>query len=173
MADTNNKLASSEVEAPEAKENITATDQTIQKEPPKVGQLVNTDGLGISDSSIDSAMGRLAAVDLRRVGAPVLFQVFAAWAKETTNKITFLGIENARVNKELMAAKEENAAHRAKDAERAKHGLLVTVALMFGPLLIGLGINQLAASHPDIGWPVIIVGTGILIAVLWARWGEK
>lgn len=157
---------------PEVDASVKAHDQAASTDSLS-GTLVDRNREGISPSSLDTALGNLAESDTRKFGVQVFLQMASAWAKETNTKFSILGNQNARLSDELMKVREENAAHRAKDTERSKHAPLVAIALMFGPMMITLGLNQIQSQRPEIGWPILAVGISILAAVLWTRKGNQ
>lgn len=158
--------------SPQANTDVLAHDQEASTDESHLGTLVDRERNGLSASSLDITLERLADNNPKKYGVPLLL-VAAAWAKETNTKFAILEHKKEKLANELIIAREENAAHRAKNEERAKHGPLVTVALMMGPILSTLGLNQLTSEHYGIGATLITVGIVILGSALWARRRER
>ena len=155
--------------SPEADTDILAHDQGVSiGEPPYIETLVNREHNGLPASSLDITLERLADNNPKKYGGPLIL-IAAAWAKETNTKFSILEHKKEKLADELTIAREENAAHRAKNEERAKHGPLVTLALMVGPILITIGLDQLTSEHLGIGIVLITVGISILGSALWTR----
>lgn len=156
---------------PEADRDVLAKNQGSANDEPLIGVLVDRDQPGLPASTLGVTLERLLEPGQRKLGYTVLLQVAAAWAKQGDTKFAILSHQNAKLAEDLTKAREENAAHRAKDAERNKHGLLVTATLAIGPVLFTMGLNQVLSDHFAIGWVLIVCGVLIFGAALWARRG--
>jgi len=168
----NSDIASRTAAPPEAETDVAAHDQGAAQSEPLTGVLVDKDQPGLPASTLGVTLERLLEPGQRKVGLSVLLQVAASWAKQGDTKFAIVSHQNARLAEDLTKAREENAAHRARNAERDKHGLLVTAALAMGPVLFTMGLNQVQADHGTVGWVLLICGSLIFGAALWTRMGK-
>jgi hypothetical protein len=169
-ADANQSVA----EPPEANTDVVAHDQGLATSDINIGMLTDRDQPGLPGSSLGGALDLLVADnDVRRSPGLVILALASAWAKESTARHSTLEHRNGRLGDELAKAREENAALVAKDSERGKFTPLVTVALMAGPTIIGIGLNQLPAEHWGTAALTTVIGIAILGAALWTRRGDR
>lgn len=174
MTEERNNATDASSSAPEADSSIVAHGQSAATEDVQISTLVDAErGALPASSSLDVTLERLAESDTRRFGIQVILQMASAWSREMNRNFAILGNQNANLINDLAKAREENAAFKAKEMERAKHSPLVTSALLLGPIIFVFGLEQLLSDIWGTGLVAVIVGSIIIGGALYARVGDK
>jgi len=174
MTEERNNATDASSSAPEADSSIVAHGQSAATEDVQISTLVDAErGALPASSSLAGSLERIAESDTKRFGLQVFLQIVSAWSRETNNNVAILGNQNANLTSDLAKAREENAALKAKEMERAKHGPLVTSALLLGPIIVGIVIDQFKSENLGAGWAALVTGGIIIAGALYARWGDR
>lgn len=160
---------------PVAQDCVSANDQdaTSATLPTTVG---NGSSLqGISSSSLDGALTELLTTDSRRFGIPVIIRFAAAWAKECntrhaeiTLRLTQSDKRNTDLNEQVASYREQNAALRASMQASSKNQPLRVLALVGGPIVAGIGIDQIKSNQFGPGVALICIGLVMITLAIWA-----
>jgi hypothetical protein len=154
---------------PETDTDVAARNQGAASDNSQLVTVIDRNQEGLSESSLDIELGRLAGTDARRHGIQVVLQLAAAWAKETNTKFGILGDKNTKLTDELTRAQVKIASLEAANTERAKHLPLVNAALLLGPIIFAFGLDQCISGNWGVGIVAALIGGCISVAALYAQ----
>lgn len=152
--------ASSNNGVPQAEDGASAHDQQATPVLLPAAPKVDKADIGLPASSLDAALVELLLADPRRFGVAVFLRLVAAWAKESK-----------QVNDRIGAYREENAELRTSIHAEKKHRPLRVAALLAGPVIAGIGLDQLKSEHVGSGAALLVIAVMIIGAALWVGRG--
>lgn len=168
----NDKVNDAVDEQPEVGNDVVAHNQHAALNGFDVSTLVDRTQEGLSASSLDMELGRLADSDNKRFGIQFVLRMAAAWSKETNIRFAILGNRNEKLANELMSVREEYAALRAKSEERTKHTPIVSSALLLGSVIASFGFEQIFANNLGIGIGAGLIGVILIVVALYVQRGD-
>ena len=158
---------------PETDTDVVAHNQSATSNNLSIGTLVNREQGGLPASSLHNELARLCEADTRRVNILSVLPMAAAWSKDTNNQLAILGNRNTKLSEDLTNAREEIATLKAANTERAKHVPLVFIGLLFGPIIVKFGFDQMILMNWGTGIVAIIIGGCMIVGAFLGQRGDK
>lgn len=133
--------------------------------------LVDRSSEGLSDTSMAGSLQGLIDLDPKRFNIGVALSIYASWATEENRRFNLqrkqmLDAQSnaAEVSRQLTNAQVENAGLKAGINERRKIRPLVNFTFLCGPILIGIGLDQLRSLESSgTGFSLIIIGIVFIV----------
>jgi hypothetical protein len=157
--------------SPAAEDNVNAHDQGISTGELRELSVIDRNSKGLSSASLDNALDGVLASNSKRYGFAVVLRLASIWARELTTRNSTLDNQLIDAQKkhetladENTALKIETAALKAEAGEREKHWPLVTFALVSGPFLVSIGLDQLKSGNWSVGVTLLIIGIVFIAA---------
>ena len=173
MNEGSNKLTEAITQAPETDAHLVAHNQSATPANFDTGVLVDREQGGLSEASLHNELTRLLEANTRRVNIQAVLPMAAAWSKDTNRQLAALESRNAKLTDDLTNAREEITELKTANKERDKHVFIVYAGLMFGPIMVQFGLEQLSLNSYKIGGVALIFGVFMIVGAFLTQRGDK